>query len=562
MLNPGKMVACLAPLSLALVLVVAACGGGSDPTAAPAATATTAPAATTRPAPTPMPTPKPVSRALTVALTAVPANLDCDKTSQRFDSWVCRTIYDRLANHVYTDQGDGTRLATSELVGMLAESWEFKGNPDGSATTTLHLRQNAVSPAGNRMTANDVKWSFDRLLGTKRIGNFVLRVSGITDPEQVVVVDDSTIQLKTSEPNALTLSAAIPLHTQAIIDSTEAKQHTTDEDPWADNWLKKNTAGFGPYQQGEYVAEGRFVYEINPGWWNDAPFFETVTVVQVPDGSSRLTSLLAGSVDMIFDISADERARVAREDGFRAVKFDGNSHTTLRMHSEIEPYNNLKVRQAIAYAFPYDEVVEGVFKGEAPRMRSFVPPGIHTDYIPAYQFETDIEKAKALLAAAGYPEGFKTKITLTSGYQEVPPISIYLISALAKIGIDVTLETLAPSPFKSALRAKETPIFLENSSSTVLNTGFAVSLFFLDKGIVNYTKYNNPRVNELHDLGLRTIDPVAQSNIWKEVQQIVADDVPWVYITYPGITVAGKDDLVGWHWYPGNQIHWQSMGRE
>ena len=549
----------IAITGLALMLLMGACGTDDTPTPIVIEVAGTPVVVTATPMPTAQPTSTPEpSQTLVVALASTPELVNCDETGQIYDNWVCHTLYDTLVTQELVQLPNGTRVPGAGFDSSLAESWDYSVSSDKGVTYTFNLRQDAVSPFGNTMTAHDLKWSADRMFASGRVGNFIFRVAAVKQ-EDIIVVDDFTLQVKTDAPNVLTLEAIGTIRTQGPIDSTEAKKHATADDPWAKEWLTKNAAGFGPYKIGNWVPGTEFVYEANPNWWGGEPFFTKIVVRQVPVSSSRAIALLTGAVDVTYELTVDELAEVDKAKGYTTHRFVGASHDSLRMHSDIPPFNNVKVRQAISYAFPYDDILKGVYREEATPMLSVVPDTV-PGYIPVWVYNTDVEKAKALLTEAGYPDGFETTLTYNSGSAVMESMAVFTKSALGKIGIDVTIQSQPPSVFKQVLRKHENPFFLETSAALIGNVGYALDLFF--RSAANWTDYNNVRVNELIDIGLKELDVEVQNKYWEEAQGIVAEDAPWVFIAHAGIAYASKTDVVDWLWTPGNYTRWQYLKRQ
>ena len=538
---------------------------GAIPTPLPTPT----PAPTATPVPTAAPTAMPamvLSSELNVALLSLPQQLDVSVIAQLYDTFVGFNLYDNLFDPKITQRANGTAEAPGNQIveGGLAESWTMDINSDGSVTYTVQLRDNVFSPAGNQMTAADVKYSFDRWFGTQAIGVFLLTVAGnFEKPEDIRVVSEFVIELKTPALHTNNLLAISSTHHSGILDSAEFKKNATAADPWALEWAEKNAAGFGAYQVSNWVPGQQFVYEVNPNYWRGAPFFDTVTIREAPSNSARLAALLTGAVDVTYDLSVDEEAIVDDTSGVSAVRFDGLTVDYMGFKTTVPPFDDVRVRQAVAYAMPYDDIMTGVFKDSpaAERMRSVVPK-VHTDYIPAYRYETDLDRARELLEAAGFADGFDMTLTYSTGFSTHEAMAILITSQLKKIGINVTVAVEPISVFRDGLFSHRQQAFIDQNFALIPDTAYAMEVFHTSRACCNFMDYFSQELDDLALDYIGTLDMGERTDIGKQMQRILADEVSWVDIAYPRSTFYHADDIVGWTWYSGNSIVYRHLSRQ
>jgi peptide/nickel transport system substrate-binding protein len=301
------------------------------------------------------------------------------------------------------------------VVPWMAESWDV--SEDGK-TYTFHLRKGWKSHYGNEFTAADVKWWVERSFALKAIGKFFLDVSRIESPKSLEVVDDHTVRFHLAGP---TRNFPLSLSTfwRQIPDSTEAKKHVTNDDPWATAWLKVSAGGFGPYKL-EKLDPGKEVVWVADESHFSPPKIKRIIFREVPDSSVRASLLARGEVDVAQFLTPREYQSLATNKGVHVWNFKGYSILQSPLNPAFPPLDNRKVRQALSYAVPYDDIVKGVYLGYArPANGPVSDAAAGKGYPGSFPYRHDPAKAKALLAEAGYANGFSTWYGYTA---TAPPI--------------------------------------------------------------------------------------------------------------------------------------------
>src|SRR5262249_39995140 len=159
-------------------------------------------------------------------------------------------------------------------------------SPDGR-TYTFHLRGGVKAANGDAMTAQDLKYTFDREFGTKAVGAYIMGVANIPSPDAVVVVDPQTLRITLPGPDPIFLRVMY-VFTNSGWDQKVVQQHATATDTWAEDWLKQNAAGFGPYHIQEFKPGSQVVFGRNPNYYGKRPYFDQVIYREIPDSSQRL----------------------------------------------------------------------------------------------------------------------------------------------------------------------------------------------------------------------------------------------------------------------------------
>ena len=347
-----------------------------------------------------------------------------------------RNVYERLLAYEMKEGDDGVLYQDfSKITGALAQSWEIA--PDFTSIT-FKLRPGVVSAAGNTLDADDVMWSFDR--GWNLKSNFHWYMTQILNVEDASVaftkIDDMTVKVTIPRPSPLIEKLWINSDI-GIIDSDLLKTHVTDEDPWGSRWLATNSASFGPYSVTKYAPGQEVIYEANEQYYRGAPALKKIIFREMPTTANRVAALQAGAIDVAEYLSPRELAMVEKMPGVTVHKVFGNYIHRVEMQNETPPFNDPKVRQALNYLVPRDEIAQAVYFGTARPTKSPISE-IYPAFTDAYfPYSNDVDKAKALLAEAGLPDGFSTELGYRTGDQLEEEIAVILKTAFAQAGVEL-----------------------------------------------------------------------------------------------------------------------------
>jgi len=541
----------------ALALTLAACGGGdSSAPAAPSggSTAPTAPAA---------PEWTEEDRTLIVAASGTPGSLDGDIFTANMQATVTN-VYDQLVTYGYKDSdfefANGAReIDPEQIQGKLAESWTVA--PDG-LSIDFALRRGVQSFFGNELTAEDVAWSWEKSAQQGRTGAFIGRVSNVASVE---AVDTYTVRFNLNSPSPVLL-AALSIYVPSIYDSTEVKNHVTAEDPYGAAWLAQNTAGFGPYHLESISSDEQAVFVANPNYWDEQPFFQRVIYRAVPDAANRTVLLQAGAVDYIENPTFRQIVELRSAPGAKVQTVVGNQQARILMNPNIAPFDDRRVRQAVNYALDHEGTIRNVFEGLSIQAYSPVAPTFACYTDDFWGYNRNIEKARQLLAEAGYPDGIDLELTYASQQWWEEPWVIQAQSQLREAGINVTLKKIenAEMTSRGAINVRDLPFFTFFEQSIVLDPGYALFLNSHPLGASDRNDYgrSNPAFVALVEEGNLTLDPAERCAIFRAAQRIHVEDASWVYGAMLGGYLAQKEELSGWAWWADNQIRWYDLYRD
>ena len=564
-------------LLLALSLVAAACGGDDDAAEQPTAAPEPAPAeepepAEEQPAEEPAEEPAPadpeapaVDRTLRVAVAALPVTLDPEFAPGQESVEIITTVLDSLFWFEAEPGADGVRSATelakgdAGMVPGLVESFEVS---DDNLTYTLNLRQGVMSAAGNEFTSEDVRWMLARNFGVAVIGAFVVGIAKIPSMDAVTVIDDYTVEISITTPNPLLLRA-LQLQTISPVDSTVAKQMATDDDPWATEWMQLDTMGFGPYYVDEFTPGVQLVLKSNKNYWRGEPFFEEIIYREIPDSSQRLTLLRQGEVGIAENLSSRELESLGADEG-KTVSVVRNQVIFGAMNTLGGPTADAKVRQALQYALNSDQIVSSVYEGNAKALRLVAPeeyPGYNADLWP-YPTGGDADRARALLAEAGYADGFEIPLLVNADVSDHDDVAVLIRDSLSQIGVDVVIDTKPAAAYLEQANSGDIGIVLHQGYAIVSEIPYHYQLYVSGPtGFLSFGGFNNPRFDAAIAESLSVLPGSERTELVNEVQQILADEVPHLSVVGAPTRYGFGLDIEGYTWYPNNQIWFYDLSR-
>ncbi|MBR9650480.1 ABC transporter substrate-binding protein [Thalassovita aquimarina] len=325
----------------------------------------------------------------------------------------------------------------------LAESWE----QIDSTTTRFHLRDGVKFHSGNELTAADVEWTFDRL---KESPDF----KGIFSPfSDLKVIDEDTFDLITSEPYPLVLHTAtyiFPMDSAFYTGTTEDGKDKSELVKHGDSFASRNVSGTGPFVVSEREQGVKMVFDRFDGYWDKASKGNVDKIVLTPikEDPTRVAALLSGDVDFIAPVPPTDLKRIEDAEGVNLITMPGTRIITFQMNQErVEAFKDKRVRQAIDYAVNNAGIVDRIMRGFGTVAAQASPAG-YLGHDPALTPRYDLEKAKALMAEAGYADGFSiTMMAPNNRYVNDDKIAQAVASMLSKINIKVDLQAMPKAQY-------------------------------------------------------------------------------------------------------------------
>lgn len=469
---------------------------------------------------------------LRVGLQADPAELDPAKTTLTAAWHVIEHVYNTLV---------GTNPSL-EPIPALAESWEI--SEDG-LTYTFAIRQGVTFHNGRAFVANDVKYTYERIKDPETASASQSDLENVTSIE---APDDATLIITLGKPDSSFL-AKIMGSSFSIVPQEEVE---------ANGDLMNVMIGTGPFKFVEYIPNSSLVVEKNENYWEEGlPYLDRIEFQIVPDNTARTTALTSGTVDFIEYAPAQDLSIFEADDSVMVV---GDQNTNIRfaaINTQVEPFTDPKVRQAIAMVVDRAPIIDASMFGAAQATNILFPATFWAGYeseIPA----PDIEGAKALLAEAGYPDGFKTELHSWSQYAFLSNAAVVLQEQLKQIGVE------------SELRFEENATYLENyyahdfqisvtGTSAYVDPNDVVESNFFSTSTQNAAGYNNPDMDALITAGMTETDQATRAQIYHDVQELIKQDNPWVNLFIASQYEAMKTFVMDYEHFPtgsGVSLKW------
>ena len=465
-------------------------------------------------------------------------------------SWIC---YDRLMTFGKKKGPGGVAMYDyTKLEPELAESWQVAA--DGMSVV-FKLRKNAKFHDGTPVTAKDVKWSFDRAVTVGGFPTFQMKAGSLEKPEQFTAVDDYTFKVDFLRKDKLTMmDMAVPV--PSIFNSELVKKNATKEDPWALNWTKANVAGGGAYKLESWKPGQEIIYARFDDWKSGKlPKIRRIVQRDIPSAGNRRALMEKGDIDMTFEMPPKDFAEWAQEKKNIQVFSTPieNALWYIGMNVTKPPFNNPKVRQAVAYAIPYEKIMDNAMYKRSTAMwgdKDNKASGLAWPQATGYKY--DIVKARALMKEAGMEAGFETTLSFDLGGATVgEPACVLLVESLALIGIKAKIEKVPGANWRAQLLKKDMPMIL-NRFGGWLN--YPEYFFFWcyhgQNAVFNTMSYQNPEMDKQIEAARFDTDPKKyQQNVYGFIDTAF-EQVPRVPLAQPNFDVAMQKSIKGYvYWF-------------
>ena len=450
------------------------------------------------------------------------------------------------------------RALDGSIEGDLAESW-FVGE-DG-VTWTFNLRHGVKFHNGKELTSADVVASYRRLLDNPAVRYSSLAKGYISD---VYAVDDYTVCLVTPTQIA-SLLANLTHRSNLILDADYIEKYGMDLGLTAES-----VNGTGPYRLVSWDRDQEMVLEAFPDYFRGEVPTKNVDILIVSDANARLVALETGEVDVTV-VNTSEIPRLKETPGVEVKTYEGIGAHGLQFNCANEYMKSPLVRQAVVYAIDKQLIADTLYSDIGEKACTApVNPNVW-GYYDFGVIPQDVEKAKALLAEAGYPDGFDISIMLQPGYNKSTETCEMVVAMLAEVGINATIETVDMATFSGAMGNRTYPG--ENFPWAMFIMGFGAGTADCDEGLRriwstspdgnnnnNYGWYSNAEVDRLLDEAMSELDEEKRADLYRQAQQILYIDDPAAVFTNDRYNIWTMSDKVeGFDVNVNNVIFWDNL---
>lgn len=455
------------------------------------------------------------SHNLIAAIAGEPDQLDPHKTSAYFSFEVLENVYDTL---VEPDENLEMRPA-------LAESWEVS---DDQLTWTFDLRRGVTFHDGSPFSADDVVYSYNRIIDQK-LSN-ADRFTAVTD---VTAADEYTVKITVAQPTPNLLSNIGGFKGMAIVqrknaESGEIATHPIGTGPFA----------FKSAQSGESIT-----LVANKNYWGGSPPISGVTFRFIPEASTALSALQAGEIDWTDSIPTQRVRELKADESIKLGMTPSNDYWYFALNEARKPWNDVRVRRAIAYGVDRDAIVEATGYGTATANQLAIPKG--SPWYTAYHgYTLDIATAKSLLGQAGVKD-LTLDMMATSDYPQTVTAAQIIADNLAALGITVKIRTVDFATWLDDENAGNFDLLMMGWLGNIDPDDF----YYAQQrtgGKSNAQKYSNRTVDGLLDAGRTKTDRVARAGLYARAATIVADEASYIYLYNPSVIQAWSKSLSGY----------------
>jgi len=303
--------------------------------------------------------------------------------------------------------------------------------------------------------------------------------------------------------------------------------------------------------------------ERNPFYWGEMPYLERILFKIVPDTATRVALIRSGEVDIAQNIPAREAGNLRRVEGVRVLSIPSGNRVALGMNLEQAPWkDNLALRQAVAYAVPYAQIIDTAFFGQARRYRSYVLEGVPGYSGKEYGYDTDLDRARELLSEAGYPEGLRVTLTVNSAFPQYETAAVLIQDSLRQIGIDVRVQRLQAADFVSRWFSKQLNFLIHDGVAWIDDPSYVTGLWLETGAFSNYTLFSDPRVDEIQDTWHWEPDSAERRAAYARAQDIYNLEVSTAYLALNNFILVTGEDVAGYVLYKDTNTRYQDLRRE
>ncbi len=453
---------------------------------------------------------------------------------------VVGNIYETLVSF---DPGDPT------IKPLLAKQWDIKDTGD-MWTLTFTLDEKATFASGRPVTADDVIFSWSRVLDLNKSPAFLFIDIAQLKKENLRAVDPQTVEVKlpkTASPQVFLSILSFTIG--AVVDKQDVMANAGSD--MGSTWLNDHSAGSGPYTLERWERSSQTVLSVNPKYWRQPPAIKRVIMRNVGEAANLQSAIETGDADIVQDLGPEQVKVLANNPDVEVVKANSTTLVYLGMNAKSSPLDKVEVREAIRYAINYDEIVNNLLGGNAQLVQEIIPAGLfgHTGSKP---FKQDLAKAKALMAQAGVAEGTEVEMLVTAaanapGGVEWSTLAAKIQSDLQQIGLKITIKAIQQSELLTIYRAQKGqlvlilwgPDFPDPDGNVTPLTNYEA------KSIAWRNNWEAPDIAKLSQQAALEQDTAKRADLYKQVVERVLHEGPYAVLYQPTRAFGVRKNIEG-----------------
>lgn len=415
------------------------------------------------------------------------------------------------------------------LVPAVASDYKIE---DEGKTYTFYLREGVKFHDGTPVTVEDIKYSIERCADTS--GEGTLLVSAFSNIESVEIVDEKTVSIRLMNAD-----------TDFLSELTSAVIPAWNEDPAG------NPIGTGPYRYVSRVVQDSIQLEKFEDYWGTPANITNITLKVIADSDMIVTNLKSGAIDMFCRISTDQANELAGTE-FDVYEGTMNLVQAMYLNNAFEPFADVRVRQALCYAVDAQAILDLAFDGKGTVIGSSMFPAFGKYYMPELSnaYPRDVEKAKALLAEAGYADGLSFTITVPSNYQQHVDTAQIIVEQLKEVNVNASINLVEWETWvNDAYVGRQFEATVVGVDASTLSARALLERFNSDNS-KNFINFNSAAYDEAYQAALASTDDAEQTAYYKTCEQVLSDEAANVYIQDMASLVALNNRYGGYVFYP------------
>ncbi len=454
-------------------------------------------------------------------------SLSPHNTNDQPSARVMRQIYDTLV--VQTED--------LELVPGLATSWEQLDD----LTWIFNIRQGVTFHDGSPLTASDVVYTLNRLRDPATAAPAAFLVGFIDTLE---AVDGHTVRMVTKTPFAPLLAhlahTATSILSEAAVEAAGPDYGTTV------------VVGTGPFSFVRWDTASQIVLQRNDNWWGGQVLPGEIVFRPIIEGTVRAIELEAGGIDIAYSLEPRDYLRIQNTPRVVVDEIETLSTNYIGFNTQSEPFDDVRVRQAINYALDVGAIIDAIYEGLGIPANGPISPQVFGANLDLAPYDYDPERAKALLAEAGYPNGFNTSLWTNDNPLRIQ-IAEIVQAYLAEVGVNVDIQVLEWGAYLDGTAAGNHDMFILGWVTVTADADYGLYALFHSSQFGspgNRTFYSNARIDELLDAGRTEADADARMTIYGEAQEIIAEEAPWIFLNVTLEFNGWRDNVSGFQAHP------------